>query len=150
MLMESMTQETRFRGLPLSPGVVVARVCLFNEKRHMSLPVRDITPQQVQGEGDRFRKALLLVREKLVVLAREVQERVGKAESEIFTVQKIILDDPAMIERVTDRIAEGGTLDCEETREMVEFFKGFADRPVSPCQGRGFFVPESGIARYAP
>ncbi len=55
-----------------------------------------------------------------------------------------------MIERVTDRIAEGGTLDCEETREMVEFFKGFADRPVSPCQGRGFFVPESGIARYAP
>ncbi|OQA51232.1 MAG: Phosphoenolpyruvate-protein phosphotransferase [Candidatus Omnitrophica bacterium ADurb.Bin292] len=104
MLMESMTQETRFRGLPLSPGVVVARVCLFNEKRHMSLPVRDITPQQVQGEGDRFRKALLLVREKLVVLAREVQERVGKAESEIFTVQKMILDDPAMIERVTDHI----------------------------------------------
>ena len=70
----------------------------------MSLPVRDITPQQVQGEGDRFRKALLLVREKLVVLAREVQERVGKAESEIFTVQKMILDDPAMIERVTDHI----------------------------------------------
>jgi len=67
---------------------VVARVCLFNEKRHMSLPVRDITPQQVQGEGDRFRRALLLLREKLVVLAREVKERVGKALSLKFLPYK--------------------------------------------------------------
>jgi len=54
----------------------------------MSLPVRDITPQQVQGEGDRFRRALLLLREKLVVLAREVKERVGKALSLKFLPYK--------------------------------------------------------------
>ena len=39
MLVEATDKETRFKGLPLSPGVAVASVCLFNEKRHMSLPV---------------------------------------------------------------------------------------------------------------
>ena len=43
----------------------------------MSLPVRYHAAAGPR-EGDRFRGPLL-VREKLVVLAREVQERVGKA-----------------------------------------------------------------------
>ena len=96
--------ETRFQGLPLSPGVAVARVCLFNERRHASLPVVKVTDKEVRGEGDRFRKALSLVREKLALLIKEVEERVGKAESEIFTAQKMILEDPALIERITGHI----------------------------------------------
>ena len=104
MLVEASDRETRFKGLPLSPGAAVARVCLFNEKRHMSLPVRGITDSEVRSEGDRFRKALSTVRERLTLLVKEVEERVGKAEAEIFTAQKMILEDPAVIERVTDHI----------------------------------------------
>ena len=96
--------ETRFKGLPLSPGVVVARVCLFNERRHVSLPVANVTDKEVRSEGDRFRKALAVVREKLALLIKEVEARVGKAEAEIFAAQKMILEDPMMIERVTDHI----------------------------------------------
>lgn len=104
MLVEATDRETRFKGLPLSPGVAVGAVCLFNEKRHMSLPIADITDNEVQSEGVRFRKALSVVREKLALLAREVEERVGKAEAEIFIAQKMILEDPALIERITDHI----------------------------------------------
>jgi phosphotransferase system enzyme I (PtsI) len=96
--------ETRFKGLPLSPGVAVARVCLFNEKRHTSLSVTNVTDKEVRSEGERFRKALSFVREKLTQLIREVKERVGKAEAEIFTAQKMILEDPALIQRVADHI----------------------------------------------
>jgi len=96
--------ETTFKGLPLSPGVAVARVCLFNERRHMSIPVGNVTDKEVRNEGDRFRKALALVREKLALLTKEVEERVGKAEAEIFSAQRMILEDPALIERVTDHI----------------------------------------------
>jgi phosphotransferase system enzyme I (PtsI) len=96
--------ETRFKGLPLSPGIAVARVCLFNERRHVSLPVVNVTDKEVRNEGDRFRKALSVVREKLVLLISEVKERVGKAEAEIFTAQKMILEDPVLIQRVTDHI----------------------------------------------
>jgi phosphotransferase system enzyme I (PtsI) len=104
MLVEATDKETRFKGLPLSPGLAVARVCLFNEKRHMNLPVKEITGQEVRSEGERFRKALAAVRERLALLFKEVEERVGKAEAEIFTAQKMILEDPALIERVTDHI----------------------------------------------
>ena len=96
--------ETRFKGLPLSPGVAVARVCLFNERRHVSLPVANVTDKEVRSEGDRFRKALSLVREKLELLIKEVKDRVGKAEAEIFMAQKMILEDPMLIERIADHI----------------------------------------------
>jgi len=96
--------ETRFKGLPLSPGVAVARVCLFNEKRHTSISVANVTDKEVRSEGERFRKALSFVREKLAQLIKEVEERVGGAEAEIFTAQKMILEDPVLIQRVTDHI----------------------------------------------
>jgi phosphotransferase system enzyme I (PtsI) len=96
--------ETRLKGLPLSPGIAVARVCLFNERRHASLPVVNVTDKEVGSEGERFRKALTVVREKLALLGREVEERIGKAEAGIFEAQKMILEDPALIERITGHI----------------------------------------------
>lgn len=90
--------------MPLSPGVAVARVCLFNERRHVSLSVANVTDKEVRSEGDRFRKALSLVRGKLALLIKEVEDRVGKAEAEIFTAQKMILEDPTLIERITGHI----------------------------------------------
>ncbi len=104
MAMVHPAAETRFKGLPISPGVAVARVCLFNESRHVSLPVADVTDKEVRSEGDRFRKAITVVREKLSILIKEVDARVGKAEAGIFTAQKMLLEDPTLIERITDHI----------------------------------------------
>ncbi len=123
MLVEATDKETRFKGLPLSPGVAVASVCLFNEKRHMSLPVKDITAQEVRSEGDRFRKALATVRERLTLLYKEVEERVGKAEAEIFTAQKMILEDPALIERVTDHIRSKNFSAEKAVISSLDFFE---------------------------
>jgi phosphotransferase system enzyme I (PtsI) len=116
--------ETRFKGLPLSPGVAVARVCLFNERRHVSLPVSNVTDKEVRSEGDRFRKALSLVREKLAQLIKEVEERVGKAEAEIFTAQKLILEDPVLIQRVTDHIRSKKFNAEKAVISSLDFFEG--------------------------
>jgi phosphoenolpyruvate-protein phosphotransferase (PTS system enzyme I) len=116
--------ETRFKGLPLSPGVAVARVCLFNERRHVSLPVSTVTDKEVRSEGDRFRKALSLVREKLAQLIKEVEERVGKAEAEIFTAQKMILEDPVLIQRVTDHIRSKHFNAEKAVISSLDFFEG--------------------------
>jgi phosphotransferase system enzyme I (PtsI) len=116
--------ETRFKGLPLSPGVAVARVCLFNERRHVSLPVSNVTDKEVRSEGDRFRKALSLVREKLAQLIKEVEERVGKAEAEIFAAQKMILADPALIQRVSDHIRSKKFNAEKAVISSLDFFEG--------------------------
>jgi len=116
--------ETRFKGLPLSPGVALAPVCLFNERRHVSLPVADVTDKEVRSEGDRFRKALSLVREKLALLGKEVEERVGKAEAEIFGAQKTILEDPVLIQRVTDHIRSKHFNAEKAVISSLDFFEG--------------------------
>ena len=116
--------ETRFKGLPLSPGIAVARVCLFNERRHVSLPVANVTDKEVRSEGDRFRKALSLVREKLALLIKEVKERVGVAEAEIFTAQKMILEDPVLIQRVTDHIRSKNFNAEKAVISSLDFFEG--------------------------
>jgi len=116
--------ETRFKGLPLSPGVALAKVCLFNERRHVSLPVVDVTDKEVRSEGERFRKALSLVREKLALLVREVEERVGKAEAEIFAAQKMILEDPVLIQRITDHIRSKHFNAEKAVISSLDFFEG--------------------------
>ena len=60
--------ETGFKGLPLSGGVALAKVCLFNERRHQNLPVRQVERKDVDQEKVRVQKARLLVKEKLDAL----------------------------------------------------------------------------------
>lgn len=96
--------ETRFRGLPLSGGVVYAKVCLFNENRHRAIPLRKVGDSEVDREKERVRKAMKIVREKLDLLIKSVRSKVGVAEAEIFTAQKMILSDPALGKRIFEHI----------------------------------------------
>lgn len=116
--------ETKFKGLPLSPGVALAPVCLFNERRHVSLPVANVTDKEVRSEGERFRKALAVVRERLALLMKEVEKRVGKAEAEIFAAQKMILEDPLLIQRITDHIRSKNFNAEKAVISSLDFFEG--------------------------
>lgn len=96
--------ETRFRGLPLSGGVVCAKVCLFNESRHHAIPLRKVGDREIGREKERIRKAIMIVGEKLDLLVQGVRTKVGAAEAEIFTAQKMILEDPSLEKRIFDHI----------------------------------------------
>jgi len=86
-------KETRFKGLALSGGVAYGRVCLFNERRHQNLPRYTVKTGGDRQERERFDRALELVRKRLNRLIRDVKDRVGSAEAEIFSAQREILDD---------------------------------------------------------
>ncbi len=96
--------ETRFKGLPLSGGVVLAKVCLFNERRHQNIPVRAVSRKETDQEKERVEKAVALVRGRLDALVESVKAKVGPAEAEIFTAQKMILEDPAFKKRIMEHI----------------------------------------------
>lgn len=96
--------EARFKGLPLSAGVALAKVCLFNEQRHQNPPVKTIHSREVSQEKDRVRKAIGIVQKRLDALIESVKMKVGPAEAEIFTAQKMILQDPALQKRIFEHI----------------------------------------------
>ncbi len=104
MAIVKLNTELRFKGLPLSGGVAYAKVCLFNEKRHQSVPAQIVHSREVEREKSRLRKAVRLVKERLNDLIASVKSKVGAAEAEIFTAQKMILDDPVLEKRVFEHI----------------------------------------------
>lgn len=100
--------ETRMEGVPLSEGIAVARVCLFNENRHRRLPSYPVSGARVAIELDRVRRASALAAENLSRLRDEVAERIGPAESEIFNAQKMILEDPTLLNEIDELVRSKG------------------------------------------
>ena len=58
-------EETRFTGLPISPGVVVARVCLFQQERHEVVDSDALGNQGPDRERGRLDSAIAAAIERL-------------------------------------------------------------------------------------
>ncbi len=98
--------EIRLKGVRLSPGLAVGRVCLFNEDRHRSLPVYKVGDAGVEREMDRVKRAIRTAGEQLDGLRHTVAAKVGHAEAGIFVAQKAILNDPTLLQQVAERIRD--------------------------------------------
>ena len=92
------------KGLPLSPGLAIARVCMFNERRHSNLPIYKVKGEGIELEIGRVKRAIEIAGRKLDELKNQVKKRIGKAEAEIFVAQKMIMEDKTLIEKVSDLI----------------------------------------------
>ncbi|MFW6171787.1 MAG: phosphoenolpyruvate--protein phosphotransferase [Planctomycetota bacterium] len=99
---QSVTSETRLRGLPISGGIVVGRVCRFNEHRHSNLAVYRVSGDGVEREIERVRRAVAVALEELDGLIETVSDRVGPAEAKIFEAQKAILADDGLMDQVIE------------------------------------------------
>ena len=98
------TQETRFSGLPISGGLVVARVCLFNEGRHNNLAMYKVEGDGLTRERNRVLRAMEVAANQLDTIIRDVSWRVGKAEAQIFSAQQAVMRDSALIDQILEVI----------------------------------------------
>ncbi len=96
--------ETRFTGLPISSGVVLGRVCLFNENRHGNLTMYKVAGDGITREKNRLRQAISVATDQLAVLVEKVAERIGPAEAQIFEAQKMITGDAVLVDEVLENI----------------------------------------------
>ena len=58
---ERLGMEVCLKGVPISPGVAVARVCLFNDGRHNVITPSLIDPSDVEAQVGRLGDALATV-----------------------------------------------------------------------------------------
>ena len=98
--------EIRLAGQPISEGWAVARVCMFNERRHSNLPMFHVEGEGLQRELARFERAALIVGERLDEIQERVRVEIGAAEAGIFHAQKEILRDATIIGEITRQIRE--------------------------------------------
>ena len=92
--------EQWFQGVPISPGIAYARVCLFCENESPSLPTERTSGRNYENELDRFQAALATVSQRLDEVKTRVAKEIGPAEAEIFTTQQMILQDEQLIKSV--------------------------------------------------
>jgi len=114
--------ETHFQGLAVSPGTAVGRVCLFRQTVHEQVPEYTVSGEALDQERERLRKAVAAVAERLDALKEAVRERVGPAEAEIFSVQRLILMDPVLEAQFMAAIDEGRNAEVavQQTLETYE------------------------------
>ena len=72
--------EIRFTGLPISGGISLARVCLFNERRHSNLPSYRVVGEGAELEKGRVQQAIKAAGVRLDTLIQKVMDQVGPAE----------------------------------------------------------------------
>ncbi len=114
--------EHVIQGLSISAGSVYARVCLLGYHEHHAIPLDQLSSSGIDNEKERFDKAIEVVSEKLTGLVKKVSDTVGQAESDIFMALKLMLEDPAIKEKVVSIIEER---DCIAEIAVEEVFASY-------------------------
>ena len=91
------------RGVPVSPGVVVARAFCVDDVLARREP-HHLDAAAVSAELVRFDKAVLAIGEQLDATIDRVTEQLGKDEASIFRGHRLLLRDPALVGKVKSSI----------------------------------------------
>lgn len=92
-----------FRGVPISPGVAVARAYRVDDVLARHNPAI-LDAAALSAEVTRFEDASVAVAKELDETVERVGKQVGDKEAEIFRAHRLLLRDPALIGKVTNRI----------------------------------------------
>lgn len=93
------------RGVSVAPGMAVG-VALFHDEGDVDIPVLSITPEQVKVEQRRLATAIREAKQHLAQVEASIREEVGRRDSRIFSVQALLLDDPAFRKEIRSRIQD--------------------------------------------
>jgi phosphotransferase system enzyme I (PtsI) len=91
------------RGVPVSPGVAVARAYCVDQVLARREP-NTLDVAALSGEVSRFDGACAAAAGELDVIIGRVTTEVGKEQADIFQVHRLLLRDPALIGRVKSAI----------------------------------------------
>ncbi|OAI48399.1 phosphoenolpyruvate protein kinase [Planctomycetaceae bacterium SCGC AG-212-F19] len=112
------------RGVPVSPGVAVARAyCIPSvlAPREPNL----IDQAALSGEVQRFDNACAAAAAELEAVAARVSNQVGREQGAIFLAHRALLRDPALVGRVKAAILDR-QVDAETAlRELLDEYAGF-------------------------
>jgi phosphoenolpyruvate-protein phosphotransferase len=91
------------KGVPVSPGVAVARAYCVNEGLTRREP-HHLDIADLSGEVSRFASACAAASRELDAIITRVSQEVGEEEASIFRAHRMLLRDPALIGKVNSAI----------------------------------------------
>lgn len=123
-----------FKGIPVSPGVVIGRVFALDDER-VRAPRRVVSTERSDRELERLEEALRGSIEELEELQSRASEGLGAEAAKIFAFHQGMLADTTLTEPMRERIrGERVTAEyavAEEFRRLAEWFAGMGDTSFS-------------------
>src|SRR5262249_20909514 len=119
------------RGLPISPGVAVARAFCMDH----SLPQPEALPLDaaaLSGEARRFDRACAAVARELDASIERVSRQVGEAEAAIFRAHRLLLRDPTLSTRVKTAVLERKIDAATALREILDEYNKLFGQIADP------------------
>src|SRR5205823_5483027 len=118
------------KGVPVSPGVAVARGYCLDEVMARRDPQK-IELAAVSSEVARFDRACAAAAEELDAIVARVSQQVGEEEAAIFRAHRLLLRDPALLGKVKtiilDRHVDARTALQETLDEYTALFEKIPD-----------------------
>lgn len=132
------------KGVPVAPGLAVGTP-LFHDEGDLDIPVLAIRPEQVRTEQRRVSDAIRSAKLQLADVERSIGREVGPRDARIFSVQALLLEDPAfrkaIRQRIQDALVNAEVAVRDAVAEWSERLKGMGaggDRdPVADLQDVG-------------
>lgn len=91
------------KGIAVSPGIVIGKIFLLNIESFI-IPKIAIKEEEVAKEIERFKQVLKQTRKEIISIQKKLNRELGSKHSDIFNAHLLILDDPVLIEEMTNRI----------------------------------------------
>ncbi len=92
-----------FKGIAAAGGVAIGRALVWADSQFAQ--PQALSPEDIQGELERFEAAILQTRQQLEALHQKLEKEVGRKEAEVFTAHLLFLEDPALVDRVRQEAA---------------------------------------------
>lgn len=118
------------RGVPVSPGVAVAKAYCIDDVCGTQGP-RHVEDADVSAEVGRFERACAEAAQELDGIIARVSQQVGEDEAAIFRAHRLLLRDPALIGKIRTAIfnkhVDAGTALREALDEYAALFSKIQD-----------------------
>src|SRR5262249_55474690 len=118
------------KGVPVSPGVAVARAFCVDEVLARREPAR-LDVASLSAEARRFDEAVQAAAAELDAIVERVAAQLGEEEAAIFRAHRLLLRDPALVGKVksiiSNRQVDAGTALHDTLEEYTELFARIPD-----------------------
>jgi len=91
------------KGLSISPGIGIGKIYKLGGMQ-VDILERTISEEEIPGEMKRLEEALDKAKEELKELVLKSREKIGKEEAQIFEAHLLILEDPSLTDKITQKI----------------------------------------------
>src|ERR1700693_3873343 len=115
------------KGVPVSPGVAVARAYCVDEVLARREPLQ-LDEAALSGEISRFDSACAAAVEELDAIVTRVSQQLGEDEAAIFRAHRLLLRDPAFIGKVKSLILKRHVDASSALHETLEEYTQLFER----------------------